>query len=410
MGAGMDPLKDSIIQIPARQGIVAALVSSRHLEPPNFDVPPMLDMDYLDRLLMYCVENKVEDLIITTGEPVSILWSDEVHRLGGRTLYNTEIQDLLCSLVRDPNAAIEVARAQYIDFAYSLDVDRNTRIRFRCVATGCLVDGGSGLELIFRPVGKKIPTTDELGIESYIVDNATPSAGIVLVTGPTGSGKSTLLDAILRRILTTKPAKRVVTFFSPIENDLRDIPDRVGLVTQSEIGRPGFGAHIQSYPEAIRNMLRRHPHVVVLGEARDRETIDGAVMSALSNHLTYTTTHTASTHMTIPRMVDSFRAEERVRITKSLIENTRLIVHQRLLPTTSGLGRVAVRSALNITSDMRDELMRASIDSLPILVREYTDKYGITLMASAQKQFTMGNIAQRTLDAIEQEVSSRAGE
>jgi defect-in-organelle-trafficking protein DotB len=397
---------DALTVSPGKAGIVASLVSSKQLEAPAFALPIRIDMDYLDQLLLYCVENKCEDLILTNGEPVSVMWADAIHKLPGRELLFTELADLLIKLVNDPNAPLEIARAEPIDFNYSLKIDRNKRIRFRCAATGCLVDGGNGLEIIFRPVGKPVPSLIELGVEPYIIENCLPSAGIVIITGPTGSGKTTLLDAVQRELLTSVPAKRVITFNSPIENDLREIPGRVGQVIQSEVGKPGRGAHLVSYAEAVRNMLRRHPHAVVFGEARDRQTIEGAVRSAMSSHPTYTTSHVSSVHMTIPRMVDEFPSDDRVRMSSSLMENTRLIVHQRLLPTTSGFGRVAARSALVITNDMRDEASRMSVDRLPAFLKTMTDQHGISLLKSAQSLYEAGSIPQRALDSIEQELGT----
>jgi Dot/Icm secretion system ATPase DotB len=369
-------------------------------------MPVKLDMDYLDRLLSYAVKNKCEDVIIGNGEPVCVMWADEIHRLPGRELYYSEIADLLGSILRDPNAALTVARAEPIDFNYTMSVGRDKRVRFRSVATGCLVGSEKGLELAIRPVGKPIPTLAELGVEQYIIDNFRPHSGIVLVNGPTGSGKTTLLDSMMREILCSYPAKRVLTYYSPIENDLRDIPNRIGLVTQSEIGKPGYGAHLKSYAEAVRNLLRRHPHILVFGEARDVDTIDGAVMASVSGHTTYSTTHTSSVHMTIPRMVDAYPPSERIRVTNALIENSRLFVHQRLLPTKDGLGRVAVRSALAFTHDIRDELLRTPIEKLTVTIKDATEQCGISLLASTQKQFDLGNINESSLIALERELKS----
>lgn len=389
-----------------RRGVVEALVSTTKLVPPGFSIPQKITMDYLDQLLLYCVANRVEDLVLLDDEPLSVLWSDAVHRFPGRKIYLSELQELLCKLVDDPGAALRVARAEPCDFNYSVKTDRRKSVRFRCSATSCLGLGGAkGLEIIFRPVGKKVPPLEELGVEQYIIDACTPSSGIVLVTGPTGSGKSTLLDSVLRKLLTTEPAKRLLSFCSPIENDLREIEGLIGQVVQADIGAAGYGGHLKTYEEAVRNMLRRHPHAVYFGEARDKETIEGAILSAMSSHLTYTTTHTSSTHMTLSRMADPFGLD-RTRIIKSLIENTRLIVHQRLLPKSDGLGRVAIRSALNITNDMRDELMRAPVDHVPVLMKEYTESTGLSLLKSAEQQFSFGNIHQRSLDAIEQELGS----
>jgi Tfp pilus assembly pilus retraction ATPase PilT len=318
-----------------------------------------------------------------------------------------EMQELLGALVNDPNAALEISRAEPRDFNYIVSRGVQKPIRFRCCATGCLAaGGGDGLEIIFRPTGKDVATLEQLGIESYIIENSQPTSGIVIVTGPTGSGKTTLLDSILRRNLTGFPSKRIITFYAPIENDLNDIPGVTGQVIQSEFGRPGHGAHIKEWDLAVRNMLRRHPDQVVFGEARDRETIEGAVMAAMSAHTTYTTSHTSSTHMTIPRMVDAFPANERIRVTNALIDNTRLIVHQRLLRNKDGHGLVAVRSALVFTQDIRNQLLRSDIDKVPLLIKEATEREGLTLLASAEAQFNLGNIAEVTLSALERELKA----
>src|SRR5450830_1723287 len=209
---------DSLIVTPNKTGIVADLVSTKPLTPPQFDVPLRLNMDYFDALLLYCLENKCEDLVLLSGDPVSVMWADAIHRLPGRELNYKEVADLLNDLVKDPNASSEVARAEPRDFNYSLRIDRTKSIRFRCVATGCMVNGGMGLEILIRPVGKIVQSMDQLGIEPYIQENCVPSAGIVIVTGPTGSGKTTLQDSMVGKILTSVPAKRVITFNSPIEN------------------------------------------------------------------------------------------------------------------------------------------------------------------------------------------------
>lgn len=390
-----------------RPGVVTSLVMSRKLEEPSIRVPLKLDLDYLDELLAYCIENKVTDLSLQNGDKIIIVAGGNLYRFGDRKFYLSEIQDLLGALVNDPNAAMEIARAEPRDFSYIVSRGLKKPVRFRCCATGCLAPGGGeGIEIIFRPTGKDIPTHEQLGIEQYIVENSQPDSGIVIVTGPTGSGKTTLLDSLLRRNLTGYPAKRIITYYAPIENDLNDIPGITGQVIQSDIGRAGHGAHIKEWYLAVRNMLRRHPDQVVFGEARDRETIDGAVMASMSAHTTYTTSHTSSVHMTIPRMVDAFPANERIRITNALIDNCRLIVHQRLLRNKDGHGLVAVRSALAFNQDIRHELLRSSIDRVPLLIKEATEQQGLSLLKSAEAQFNLGNIDESTLYGIERELKS----
>lgn len=390
-----------------RPGVVSSLVLAKKLDEPAIPQPLRINLDYLDELLAYCIENKVSDLSLMNGDRVVILAGGNLYRFGNRKFYLSEIQELLGALVNDPNAALEIARAEPRDFNYIVSRGVKKPVRFRCCATGCLAPGGGeGIEIIFRPTGKDVPPLEQLGVEQYIIENSQPDSGIVIVTGPTGSGKTTLLDSILRRNLTGYPAKRIITYYAPIENDLNDIPGITGQVLQSDIGRPGHGAHIKEWYLAVRNMLRRHPDQVVFGEARDRETIDGAVMASMSAHTTYTTSHTSSVHMTISRMVDAFPANERIRVTNALIDNTRLIVHQRLLSNKDGHGLVAVRSALAFTQDIRNELLRCDIDKVPLLIKEATEQHGISLLASAEAQFKLGNISEMTLYGLERELKT----
>lgn len=238
----------------------------------------------------------------------------------------------------------------------------------------------------------------------YIKRACMPKSGIVLICGPTGSGKTTLLDGILREQATHPDGRHIITYYAPIENDLNNIPGITGLISQCEIGRQGYGAHLQSFPDAVRNSLRRHPHVIVFGEARDPETIEGAVLASMTGHATYTTTHTSNVHMAIPRMADSFSGGDRVRITNALIDNTRLIVHQRLLKRPDGVGRAPVRSALVVTQDIRHELLRTRTDLLPAAIMEATIAHGIGLLEDAQTQFKRGLIHEDELLALEMEL------
>ncbi|MDZ5605245.1 ATPase, T2SS/T4P/T4SS family [Pseudomonas sp. RP23018S] len=390
-----------------REGVVESLVANTVLQAPPFPMPAKIDLDYLDKLLAYCVEKKVSDLIIVTDDTIVMKTGASLYRFGERPFYLSEVEGLLAEMVRDPNAPLEVSRAEPRDFAYVLERVVTRPVRIRACATACLGrNGSSGLELIFRPTGKPIPPLDALEVEDYIKDNSEPDSGIVIVTGPTGSGKTTLLDSILMRNLTRYPAKRIVTYYAPIENDLNNIPGRVGQAVQSEIGIPGQGAHLKDFALAVRNMLRRNPDQVVFGEARDRPTIAGAVLAAMSAHTTYTTSHTSNVHMTIARMVDEFPADERIRMTNALIDNCRLIVHQRLVRHKDGIGVVAIRSALAFTQSIRNELLRCDIEKVPLLIKEATEREGISLLESAKRQFELGNIDEATLGSLEREMKA----
>jgi len=382
-----------------------SLGASKSLPMPEFSDEFRLDVEALNKMLRYCVDNGVDDLVLLSGSPWAVLWSEKVVRIGKRPLTTEELGELVNSMTANPNAAMDLARAEPSDFTYSMPLDRGRNVRFRCCATACLGPRGRpGIEVVMRPSGKVPPTLDDLGVPDYIKRACMPKSGIVLICGPTGSGKTTLLDGILREQATHPDGRHIITYYAPIENDLNNIPGITGLISQCEIGRQGYGAHLQSFPDAVRNSLRRHPHVIVFGEARDPETIEGAVLASMTGHATYTTTHTSNVHMAIPRMADSFSGGDRVRITNALIDNTRLIVHQRLLKRPDGVGRAPVRSALVVTQDIRHELLRTRTDLLPAAIMEATIAHGIGLLEDAQTQFKRGLIHEDELLALEMEL------
>jgi defect in organelle trafficking protein DotB len=146
--------------------------------------------------------------------------------------------------------------------------------------------------------------------------------------------------------------------------------------------------------------------VIVYGEARDPETSEGAVLSAMTGHLTLTTTHTSNVHMAIPRLADAFKGSDRVRVTNGLLDNTRLIVHQRLLKRPDGVGRAPVRSALAINQEIRRELLMTPTDQIPAAMMSLTRSHGIGLLEDAQAQYDKGLIHPDEMLALEAELKS----
>lgn len=398
----MDAVKQA-----ALVGSLSELGATKAFPAPDFNDPIKLDLESLNKMLGFVLENGVDDLLMLAGYPWSVIWSDEVKMVGQRHLYVEELEQLLVDMTGNPNAHIDIGRAEDIDFTYSLRAIRGRSVRFRCNATACLGPNGQrGIEIVMRPTGKVPPTMIDLGVPEYIREAALPKSGIVLICGPTGSGKTTLLDSIMRAQATHKQGRHILTFYAPIENDLNIIPDRTGLIAQTEIGKPGYGGHLKTFAAATRNSLRRHPMVIAYGEARDPETIEGAVLSAMTGHATYTTTHTSNVHMAITRMADAFSGADRVRITNGLIDNSRLIVHQRLVRRPNGIGRAPVRSALVLTQDIRSELLRTNIDHLPAAMLEAVRAHGIGLLEDATAQYEAGNIHEDELLAIESEMKA----
>lgn len=391
------------MMLPSKGGVVEKLVPSVELKNLPRAFPAVLDIDYLDELLVYALENKCSDLILQAYEPVIVQWSGSVHRLQTRHLAEQELKNLIQKMTGDPTADTKVFNAEPWDFRYAVKIDRSSSHGFRVNVTSIWSRGKRCLELVFRPVNDEVVPLEQLGVESYITENFEHSSGLVIVTGPTGSGKTTLLESMARRILMTEPARRVLVYGDPLEADLSMLEGKKGMVSQMQIGPGGQGGNIRSWGEAGRNYLRRHPDVLIFGEGRDRESIEAAIQGAQSSHLSFLTSHISNVHMTFSRMADLFTGDDRVRVINALTDTIKLIVHQRLEKRANGHGRVALRSALVITEDMREDLVRAPIERVRLLLREFTKTHGITLLRSAQEQFERGNISERALQMVERE-------
>jgi len=399
------------IILPSAQQAIGAF---RPLDQPTFDVGPKLQRVEIEEMLHFCIHNGAEDLYLLAGAPWAVQWSGCVHLLGTRELYIEELQDVLAELSGNRNAALQIQQGEDMDFNFSI---RNPVrlpgqpaevLRFRVNATGAMGPNSTrGMEIVFRPAGNNIPTMDQLGIPKDLQKLLMPKTGVILVCGPTGSGKTTYINGILRGQATRKDGQHILVFGAPLEQDLNIIPDRTGLIAQSEIGPGTYGGNLADWMRAVRNALRRHPTVVYFTEARDALSIEGVLLIAQSGHATYTTTHTASTHMAINRLGDNFQGADRVRVMKGYLENTRGIVHQRLLKTPSGIGRSPVRAWVTLTQDMRTKLIRESnLDALPSMIKQFTEQEGRGLWDDAQEQYKAGKISDDEMDSLRDELAT----
>ena len=199
----------------------------------------------------------------------------------------------------------------------------------------------NGVEAVLRVISSKIPSPEELKLSPAVLQFADLPRGLVLVTGPTGSGKSTTLACLLN-LINIKREEHILTIEDPIEYVYEN---RRCIVRQREIGQ-----QTKSFPNALKSALREDPDVVLIGEMRDLETISAALTIAETGHLVFGTLHTTDAAQTIDRIIDVFPPHQQQQVRVMLSVTLRGVVSQILLPKADGIGRVAAREVMVVTT------------------------------------------------------------
>ena len=212
--------------------------------------------------------------------------------------------------------------------------------------------------IVMRVIATKIPSFEELRVPEELKKIAELKNGIVLVTGPTGSGKSSTLAAIIDLINSTK-AEHIITIEDPIEFVH---PHKMATIHQRELHLDTF-----SFAGALRAALRQAPKVILVGEMRDRDTIEIALTAAETGHLVLSTLHTIDAAKTVERIVGTFPLSEQEAIRVRVAATFRYFVAQRLLPRKDGSGRIAVHEILKGTLRTRQYIEQGEKEGKTLL-------------------------------------------
>ncbi len=229
---------------------------------------------------------------------------------------------------------------QEVDLAYSIP----GLGRFRC---NVFQQRGT-VGLVLRVIPTRIRNIDELGLPPVLKRIAAEERGLVLVTGTTGSGKSTTLAAMIDYINSTRAA-HIMTIEDPIEYLHRD---HHSIVNQREIA-----VDTQSFAHALRSALRQDPDVILVGEMRDLETVETALLAAETGHLVFSTLHTLDATETINRIIAVFPPHQQRQVRIQLASVLKAAIAQRLVPRADGLGRVPAVEVMVSTAFIRDGIV-----------------------------------------------------
>ena len=351
----------------------------------------------LDRVLVHAVQLEASDIKLQTNSPVLAEIHGKIHPITARKLSNAEVGEMI-NFIYGANGTTQIFSGKDVDTHYEIRPTRTERYRFRINGTGCQIEGNDGIQITARTIPTTPPKLETLNLDEPIIKAMSPRQGTVVITGATGSGKSTLLAAIIRELLEQPDGNRkMLTYESPIEfvYDMIEAPS--SLIAQSEIPR-----HLGSFAAGVRNALRRKPGLILVGEARDPETIAAVIDAALTGHPVYTTVHSNGVADAVRRMVSTFPADERHGRALDILETLRLVVWQQLAPATDGK-RVALREYLVFTDQIRDELLNVEVERLAAHTRILLKKHGQPMVVDAKRKFDAGILDERFYRLVEKQ-------
>jgi twitching motility protein PilT len=334
-------LPEDIIASPAHAPEAAAPSSAASVSATNNVLAAMLR-----------VSDKVSDLIFSPGRPPQVelngqltpvphlpaLSPDDTRRIAGDLIGNNK------------QAMTKLREQGACDLSYSLPGSARFRVNIFIQRGTCAI--------VMRVIANTIPDFASLNLPAQLAEIVNLKNGIVLITGPTGSGKSSTMAAIVGRV-NQERAYHIITIEDPIEF--------LHTHQRSTIHQRELHSDTPSFALALRAALRQAPKVILVGEMRDRETIEIALEAAETGHLVLSTLHTIDASKTVERIIGVFPQSEQQGIRNRLARSFRYIISQRLLPRKDGSGRVAIIEILTSTLRTREYVEKGEHDGKTLL-------------------------------------------
>jgi twitching motility protein PilT len=291
----------------------------------------------LSEILTEAVRHDASDILLKVGVPPAFrVGSDFLPLEGASPLDVADLERIVASLVDDDRRK-RLHTERQLDLGYEQEGLGRFRVN--------IFHQRGVMSLVIRVIPNRIRAIPELNLPPVIEQLANERRGLILVTGTTGSGKSTTLAAIIDHINRTRQA-HIITIEDPIEYVHGD---RLSFVNQREVGYDAV-----NFSSALRAALRQNPDVILVGEMRDLETIETAIMAAETGHLVMSTLHTLDAPETITRVISVFPEHQRDQARLILSSVIKGVISQRLIPRADGLGMVPAVEVLVASARVRE--------------------------------------------------------
>jgi twitching motility protein PilU len=305
-------------------------------------------------LLKKMVEKEGSDLFITTGFPPAIKVDGTIHKATDAPLSPDQSAMMVRSIMNDKQIK-EFDATKECNFAI-------TPQGIGCFRVSAFIQQGN-VGAVLRTITTEIPTLDGLELPPILKDVVMNKRGLVIVVGGTGSGKSTTLAAMIGH-RNKNSRGHIVSIEDPVEYVH---PHEGCVITQREVG-----VDTESWHAALKNTLRQAPDVILIGEIRDRETMEYGIQFAETGHLCLATLHANSANQALDRIVNFFPEERRQQLLMDLSLNTKAFVSQRLVPRETGIGRVAAMEIMLNSPLIADLIFKGEVGQIKEIMAKST--------------------------------------
>jgi twitching motility protein PilT len=386
-----DKEQQPIVEIPNIENPTRKLRESASLPAPNEQTKRALEStgrlptgEYryqMSDILALAIQTGASDLHLRVGEPPVYRVDGKLVRAEGPPIDEDEIFNLLRAFT--PDDSIQVARdTGQADFALAFEHHRFRVNIFR--AQGYW--GG-----VLRRIPEKMPILEDLLAPQIFYELTRLPRGLVLVTGPTGSGKTTTLAAMLDRINGDRSDVHILTLEDPIEFKHQR---KQAVITQRELG-----TDFLTFADGLRAGLREDPDVIMVGEMRDPETMEAALLAAETGHLVFSTVHTIGAKDTVDRIINAFPKGSQENVRAQLASILRAVISQTLMPRATGKGRVAAFEIMVGTPAVGNLIREDNTHQIPGVLQTHSKDGMCTLDQSLADRYAEGLI--KRSDAID---------
>ena len=332
-------------------------------------------MKFMYDLLRLMVSRRASDLFITVGFPPAIKIDGKMTPVSNQPLTPAHTIDLARAIMNDRQAA-EFESTKECNFA----INPAGIGRFRVNAFVQQANVG----IVLRVITTAIPRIEDLGLPTVLKDVVMTKRGLVIMVGATGSGKSTTLAAMVG-YRNENSHGHIITIEDPIEFTH---PHKGCLITQREVG-----VDTVNWQTALKNTLRQAPDVILIGEVRDRETMDHAVAFAETGHLCLATLHANSANQALDRVINFFPEERRQQLLMDLSLNLRGFISQRLIPLKEGKGRCAAVEIMLNSPLISDLIFKGEVHEIKEIMKKSRELGMQTFDQSLFDLFEAGKIS-----------------